>query len=92
MASELLTLAAITAALVGASLSVVKGWLNAPPAENFSHKKLISALITSGFAVFGISATLPITTDLPTMGIVGFLISCLVLGWGVDKGLSGLDK
>ena len=96
MVSELLTIAAIGSILVGAILSTIKGYWNKPEGTKYDGKKLASSLVIASMAATSSINIASIITGLPdqlsTMGWFGLVISYLVFGFGLDQGLSTLDK
>lgn len=95
MVNELLAIVAILAAEFGAIASTVKGYWDTPdttPPVRFSAKKLLSALLSSGFFAFGIVNLSGLPDQLTQLGWVGLIIANLILGFGIDKAHSTLDK
>lgn len=88
--SEILAIVAVSAAGTGAVVSTIKGyWKYDKP---YSPKKLFSALISSAFTSFSLVNLVQLPDQLSTIGWTGLIISQLLLGYGIDQGLSDLDK
>lgn len=94
--SELVLIVAIVAAGLGASFNTIEGYLerkgDATKAKKYSVKKLTSALITSIFTAFATINLLQIPDNFATIGYVGIVMTYLIQGYGIDKGLSKLDS
>lgn len=96
MTNELVAIVAVIAASSGAIINTVRGYWGKPAGPDgkpvaYSHKKLFSALITASFAGF----TLVNLSNLPdpsSTGWMALIIGNLLMGFGVDAGLSALDK
>lgn len=88
--SEILAIVAISAAATGAVVSTVQGyWKHDKP---YSPKRLLSALISSVFVGFGLVNIVGLPEQLSTLGWTGLVLGQLLLGYGIDQGLSELDK
>ena len=92
MVQETLVALAIGSALLGGLLSTLQGYFRSEPATGYSTKKLLSAFISSGFVAFGLVNLAGIQDVVNTVGLVGLFIANVLLGYGVDKGISALDK
>ena len=96
MSSELLTAAAIGSILVGAIFSTIKGYWSKPDDVKYDVKKLASSVIislmaaTSSINIATVIAGLP--DQLSGLGWIGLVVSYIVFGYGLDQGLSTLDK
>jgi len=88
--SELVSLCVVAAAAAGAIISTIRGRVHS--GQNYSVKKSISALITSVFTAFGIVNLVGAPEQLSQVGWVGLVLANLLLGYGVDQGISDLDK
>ncbi|MFM7795579.1 MAG: hypothetical protein ACKO7N_02335 [Candidatus Nitrosotenuis sp.] len=88
--TETLAIMAIVSAVIGAIASTVQGYWNSE--GGYSLKKLSSAVLTSAFFAFGIVNLTGIDSQASQLGIVGLLVSNLLLGYGIDKAHSALDK
>lgn len=85
-----LAIIVLVAAGIGGFLATVQGALKSP--DGYSLKKLLSALITTEFIVFGLVNITGLPENASTTVIIGLILSSLILGYGSDKTLSGLDK
>jgi len=88
--TETLALMAIASAVIGAIASTIQGYWNSE--DGYSLKKLASAILTSGFFAFGIVNLTGLDSQVSQLGLVGLLVSNLLLGYGIDKAHSALDK
>lgn len=88
--SETLALVAICSAVFGAVASTIQGYWNSD--KGYSVKKLFSALLTSAFFAFGLVNLSQVNDQLATLGWVGLIVTNLILGYGIDKAHSALDK
>ena len=87
---ESIALLAVVSALVGAVASTIQGYWKAD--TGYSLKKLASAIISSGFAAFGIVNLVNIPEQIALVGVVGLVMANLLLGYGIDQAHSNLDK
>jgi len=91
--NEMIAVVAILAAELGAIASTIQGYWNAPPEQKYSTKKLLSALLSSGFTAFGlVNLSALSSTDPSNFTWVGLILGNLILGFGIDKVHSVLDK
>ena len=60
--------------------------------QPYSGKKLLSALLSSGFTAFGIVNITGLPTDINTVTWTGLIVGNLVIGFGIDKAHAVLDK
>ena len=88
--SETIAIIAILACLSGAILSTIKGYWKAD--GGYSGKKLVSSLIIAGFTSFSLVNFNILADTINTIGLVGLVTTYLTIGFGVDQGLSSLDK
>ena len=96
MVSELLSIAAIGSILVGAIFSTVKGYWAKAEGTKYDLKKLASSIIIAVMAATSSINIASIITGLPdqlsALGMVGLIVSYVFFGYGLDQGLSSLDK
>lgn len=88
--TEYLAILAITAAGLGAVASTIQGYWKS--SDGYSLKKLSSAIVTSCFFAFGIVNLTGLESQVSQLGLVGLVISNLLLGYGIDKAHSALDN
>ncbi len=92
MLNELIPIVAIVAAELGAVASTIQGYWDTPEGTKYSKKKLLSALISSGFTAFGLVNIVGLPTDINTVMWTGLIINNLLIGFGIDKAHAVLDK
>lgn len=87
LAIELPLLVVVIAAIIGATLNVVRGYRN-DDSENktFDVKKFTTGLIAGIMAAIAIAVTIPIGDT--NGGIVGLFIAGLIAGFGADFAMS----
>jgi len=90
MVNETVIAIAVLAACLGAIGSTIQGYKASE--SSYSKKKLASALISSVFAAFAIVHVSGIETALGQLGMIGVFVSYAILGYGIDKTYSVLDK
>ena len=90
MVNELIAIAAVGSAVLGAVASTIKGYWASD--KGFSVKKLFSALLSSGFTAFGLVNLLTVGDTLGSVGWTGLIVANLLIGYGIDSVHSGLDK
>ena len=88
--SETLALVAIASAVIGAIASTIQGYWKSE--DGYSVKKLASAVLSSGFFAFGIVKLTGLDAQVSQLGIVGLIATNLLLGYGIDRAHSALDK
>jgi len=92
VAFQVVEIVTVSATVFGAIISVYDGYTSRPSGEDFSKKKLLSAIITAIMTSMLLINfdTLPEQTS--GMSLFAIAIGFLILGWGADKGLSKLDR
>ena len=96
MVSELFTGVALGSFVVGAIVSTLKGYWDAPQEIKYSFKKLFGSLLLSAFAatstlnIASMVAQLP--DDLGMLGWVGLVITYALFGFGIDTAHTALKK
>ena len=94
--NEIIPIVAIVAAAIGAIASTIQGYWDAPQVDgkdqSYSGKKLVSALLSSCFTAFGLVNIVGLPTDINTVTWTGLIMTNMVVGFGIDKAHSVLDK
>jgi len=88
---DYLSLWAVSFTILGAVLSVAKGFSKREPGEKFDVGQLMSSLIITVMTAFTMINFQVIADTLTQTGWVGVAIAFLILGFGADQGLSKLD-
>ncbi|MFM7795741.1 MAG: hypothetical protein ACKO7N_03160 [Candidatus Nitrosotenuis sp.] len=91
MVSEMITALALSAAALGAVASTIQGYKSSN-GENYSVRKLTSALISSVFFAFGMVNIAGLQNVASDVGLAGLVVSNALLGYGIDKAHAVLDK
>ena len=81
------TLIAVGAAVIGAGLNTVRGYLHSE-GESYSAKKLAGALIISTFAAIAVAQTIAIDS----VGLVGLALIGLSTGFAADFAITKSKK
>jgi len=87
---ELIAIIAISSAVSGAIASTIQGYWNSD--SGYSLKKLSSAILTSAFFAFGIVNLTGLESQVSNLGMTGIVIANLLLGYGINKAHSALNK
>lgn len=92
--NELIPIIAVFAAIGGAILSVVTGFLSRPEGEGFKAGRFFSSMIIAVFASLTIStfSSQYISEQLSGIGVTALVVQYLLQGFAVDKGLAKLDS
>jgi len=90
MVSEFVVIVAITAAIIGAVASTIQGYKAAD--SSYSIKKLTSALISSVFFALALVNISNVQDSIGQLGLVGIFVTYAILGYGIDKTHSALDR
>lgn len=90
MVSEIIGIIAIVAASAGAVLSTLKGYFGNK--EDYAKGKLASSLIIAILGSYALINFGLLADQVSGLGAVGLFVTYVLLGFGVDQGLSRLDK
>ena len=81
------TLLTVAAAIVGAGLNTVRGYLHSE-GDSYSAKKLAGALIISTFAAIAVAQTIAVDS----VGLVGLALIGLSTGFAADLAITKAKK
>ena len=81
------TLVAVGAAVIGAGLNTVRGYLHSE-GDSYSAKKLAGALIISTFAAIAVAQTIAVDS----VGLVGLALIGLTTGFAADFAITKAKK
>lgn len=92
--NQLLPLVPLAGVILGVVFSVYTGYQNRPEGENFKKGRLISSLIIGTLGAVSLSSLAigQVLAQIGDVGIVALFVASVFQGFGVDKGLSRLDK